>query len=94
LQVLDTGATLSEDRYQGIMTTYEDAVAGHAYSTLMRLGLPAYTIHFKSSTYMRESSLEMLDRKVCKNILKASAQQPEVRLVQIIIIQTFAAASY
>ncbi|THW88845.1 hypothetical protein D6D15_05674 [Aureobasidium pullulans] len=61
------------------MTSYEDSVTGHAYSTLMRLGLPAYTMHFKSPTYMKESMLERLDRTVCKNILKASAQQPEVR---------------
>ncbi|CAD0087768.1 unnamed protein product [Aureobasidium vineae] len=63
------------------MTSYEDSVTGHAYSTLLRLGLPAYTMHFKSPTYMRESMLERLDRTVCKDILKASAQQPEVRLV-------------
>ncbi|KAI5227329.1 hypothetical protein E4T40_02714 [Aureobasidium subglaciale] len=61
------------------MTSYEDSVTGHAYSTLLRLGLPAYTMHFKSPTYMKESMLERLDRTVCKDILKASAQQPEVR---------------
>ncbi|KAI4850648.1 hypothetical protein E4T44_02621 [Aureobasidium sp. EXF-8845] len=61
------------------MTSYEDSVTGHAYSTLLRIGLPAYTMHFKSPTYMRESMLERLDRTVCKDILKASAQQPEVR---------------
>ncbi|KAG9522389.1 hypothetical protein KCU93_g7090, partial [Aureobasidium melanogenum] len=61
------------------MTSYEDSVTGHAYSTLLRIGLPAYTMHFKSPTYMRESMLERLDRTVCKGILKASAQQPEVR---------------
>ncbi|KAH0291749.1 hypothetical protein KCU62_g2496, partial [Aureobasidium sp. EXF-3399] len=61
------------------MTSYEDSVLGHAYRTLLRIGLPAYTMHFKSPTYMRESMLERLDRTVCKAILKDSAQLPEVR---------------
>lgn len=63
------------------MTSYEDSVTGHAYRTLLRIGLPAYTMHFKSPTYMRESMLERLDRTVCKSILKDSAQLPEVRSV-------------
>lgn len=63
------------------MTSYEDSVLGHAYRTLLRIGLPAYTMHFKSPTYMRESMLERLDRTVCKAILKDSAQLPEVRSV-------------
>lgn len=80
-QIYDYIAICPEELRAQRMTSYEDSVTGHAYSTLLRLGLPAYTMHFKSPTYMRESMLERLDRTVCKDILKASAQQPEVRFV-------------
>jgi hypothetical protein len=80
-QIYDRIAICLEELRAQRMTSYEDSVTGHAYSTLLRLGLPAYTMHFKSPTYMRESMLERLDRTVCKDILKASAQQPEVRFV-------------
>ncbi|WPG98527.1 Hypothetical protein R9X50_00131800 [Acrodontium crateriforme] len=50
-----------------------------AHSVFVRLLLPPYTIHFKSPTYMRESTLELLDRKVCKETLKSTAQDASVR---------------
>ncbi|GAB7349382.1 hypothetical protein MBLNU459_g8507t1 [Dothideomycetes sp. NU459] len=52
---------------------------GRAYNILVRLALPPYTIHFKSATYMKEATMEMLDKRVCKECLKATAQRPEVR---------------
>jgi hypothetical protein len=36
-------------------------------------------MHFKSAGYMRETTLEMLDRKVCKETLHSTAQRPLVR---------------
>ncbi|KAK3678625.1 hypothetical protein LTR78_001923 [Recurvomyces mirabilis] len=50
-----------------------------AHSVLLRLVLPPYTIHFKSSTYMREGTLDLLDRKVCKETLKSTANNALVR---------------
>ncbi|EME49911.1 hypothetical protein DOTSEDRAFT_103928, partial [Dothistroma septosporum NZE10] len=45
----------------------------------IRLVLPPYTIHFKSSTYMNPTTLDFLDKKVCKEILKKCAQDVSVR---------------
>ncbi|QIX01870.1 hypothetical protein AMS68_007387 [Peltaster fructicola] len=50
-----------------------------AHSVFVRLVLPPYTIHFKSPTYMKESTLELLDGRVCKEVLKSSASSSEVR---------------
>lgn len=50
-----------------------------AHSIFVRLVLPPYTIHFKSPTYMRDATLELLDRKVCKETLKSTAQDARVR---------------
>lgn len=50
-----------------------------AHSVFVRLVLPPYTIHFKAPKYMRESTLELLDKKVCKETLKSTAQKPDVR---------------
>lgn len=60
----------------------EDSKTGKAYNVLVRLALPPYTIHFKSPTYMREATMEMLDKTVCKESLKATAQKAEVRFVK------------
>lgn len=65
------------------MISYEDSVNGKAFSVLVRLALPPYTIHFKSPSYMKEVLMERLDKNACKETLKASAQKPEVRLVSI-----------
>lgn len=59
----------------------DDSKTGKAYNVLVRLALPPYTIHFKSPTYMKEVTMEMLDKTVCKESLKATAQKAEVRLV-------------
>lgn len=55
----------------------------HLYSVFVRIALPPYTIHFKSPSYMREPTMEMLDRRVCKEMLKATAQKAEARLVTL-----------
>ena len=59
----------------------DDSKIGKAYNVLVRLALPPYTIHFKSPTFMKEAMREMLDKKVCKESLKATAQKAEVRFV-------------
>ncbi|EGP92441.1 uncharacterized protein MYCGRDRAFT_32716 [Zymoseptoria tritici IPO323] len=50
-----------------------------AHAVFIRLALPPYTVHFKSSTYMKESTLELLDKNVCKETLKSTAQRIDVR---------------
>lgn len=50
-----------------------------AHSVFIRLVLPPYTIHFKSPTYMRDATLDLLDKKVCKETLKSTAQDAVVR---------------
>jgi len=61
--------------------TEDDGKTGKAYNVLVRLALPPYTIHFKSPTFMKESVMEMLDKTVCKESLKATAQKAQVRSV-------------
>ena len=50
-----------------------------AHTLFLRLCLPPYTIHFKSPTYMKQHTLEMLDQKICKQTLKSTASTPSVR---------------
>lgn len=50
-----------------------------AHSTFVRLVLPPYTIHFKSPNYMKEQTMDMLDKRVTKETLKSTAQKAEVR---------------
>ncbi|TKA26816.1 hypothetical protein B0A50_04262 [Salinomyces thailandicus] len=50
-----------------------------AHAVLVRLVLPPYTIHFKSPTYMRDHTLDLLDRRACKETLKSTAQDASVR---------------
>ncbi|KAF2772409.1 hypothetical protein EJ03DRAFT_307448 [Teratosphaeria nubilosa] len=50
-----------------------------AHAVFIRLVLPPYTIHFKSPSYMRDATLSLLDTKVCKETLKATAATAAVR---------------
>ena len=50
-----------------------------AHSVFVRLALPPYTIHFKSPTYLQPATLDLLDKKVCKETLKSTAQNESVR---------------
>ncbi|PPJ59645.1 hypothetical protein CBER1_01236 [Cercospora berteroae] len=50
-----------------------------AYSVFVRLVLPPYTIHFKSTGYMKDVTLEMLDKKVCKEMLRRTANDAMAR---------------
>jgi hypothetical protein len=52
---------------------------GAVQSVFIRLVLGPYMMHFKSAGYMRESTLDILDRKVCKETLHSTAQRPSVR---------------
>jgi palmitoyltransferase len=51
-----------------------------AHTVFLRLALPPYTIHFKSPTYLQPSTLDLLDKRVCKETLKLTAQDVWVRL--------------
>jgi len=59
----------------------EDEAATKAFGIFIRLALPPYTIHFKSPSYMKEATLDMLDRRVCKETLRATGQKARVRCV-------------
>ncbi|KAK6441536.1 hypothetical protein LTR95_002236 [Oleoguttula sp. CCFEE 5521] len=57
----------------------EQLAPGKAYSVFVRLVLPPYAIHFKAPKYMKESTLDLLDRRVTKATLAATAQKATVR---------------
>lgn len=64
------------------MMAMEDEDEGRAIkaaSVFIRLALPPYTIHFKSPHYMQAPTLELLDKKVCKETLRSTGQRVEVR---------------
>ncbi|KAI5369710.1 putative armadillo-like helical, Ataxin-10 domain-containing protein [Septoria linicola] len=50
-----------------------------AHSVFVRLVLPPYTIHFKSAGYMKDVTLDMLDKKVCKEMLRRTANDAAAR---------------
>ncbi|EMC99507.1 hypothetical protein BAUCODRAFT_29852 [Baudoinia panamericana UAMH 10762] len=50
-----------------------------AHSVFIRLVLAPFTIHFKSPTYLREGTLELLDKRVCKETLQSTANNVAVR---------------
>ncbi|KAK3707722.1 hypothetical protein LTR37_011899 [Vermiconidia calcicola] len=50
-----------------------------AHSVLVRLALPPYTIHFKSPNYIHPTTLDLLDKKVCKETLKSTARDAQAR---------------
>ena len=55
------------------------AARPNAYATFLRLALAAYTVHFKSHGYIKDSSLDLLDSNVCKQILELSIKKSDVR---------------
>jgi len=57
----------------------EDERRRKAHAVFIRLVLPAYTLHFSCATYMREATLTLLDGRVCKTTLAASAREAGVR---------------
>ena len=50
-----------------------------AHRVFLRLVLSPYTVHFKSLSYIKDTTLDLLDRKVCKETLKGTAQQAALR---------------
>lgn len=62
----------------------EDDYAGdrqaQAYNVLIRIVFAPYTIHFSSPSYMKESTLGMLDKRCAKATLVAAQDKSEVRL--------------
>jgi hypothetical protein len=52
---------------------------GKANAFRLRLALHALIVHFKSVTFMRERTMAMLDSRVLKQVLGATARQNEVR---------------
>ena len=51
-----------------------------AHNVFIRLALPPYTIHFKSSSYLHPTTLDLLDKKVSKETLKATSSTSDVSL--------------
>ena len=60
-------------------STDEDGNVIRAHSTFVRLALPPYTIHFKSPTYMKDTTMDMLDKRVTKETVRATGQKSDVR---------------
>ena len=56
-----------------------DETTARATATLLRLALPPYTIHFKSPAYLQPHTLDLLDKRVSKEVLRASSTEHEVR---------------
>ncbi|KAF2098398.1 hypothetical protein NA57DRAFT_40837 [Rhizodiscina lignyota] len=54
---------------------------GKANAFRLRLALQALIVHFKSATFIRERTMDMLDSRVLKQVLGATARQQEVRQV-------------
>ncbi|KAK4959695.1 hypothetical protein LTR66_012971 [Elasticomyces elasticus] len=50
-----------------------------AHSTFIRLVFPGYIAHFKSAAYLKEATLDLLDRRVCGEMLRLTAQKADVR---------------
>lgn len=51
-----------------------------AHSVFVRLVLGPYMVHFKSAGFMREATLDALDKRVCKETLVSTAQRGPVRI--------------
>ncbi|KAK5124955.1 hypothetical protein LTR85_001145 [Meristemomyces frigidus] len=51
-----------------------------AHTLYILLVFPAFCAHFKSPTYVRDTTLDLLDKKVCKETLKSTAQDASVRI--------------
>ncbi|KAF2837588.1 hypothetical protein M501DRAFT_937685 [Patellaria atrata CBS 101060] len=49
------------------------------YSTYLRLALIPWATHFKSPSYLEESTMQMLDTKVTKTTLQRTVKDPAVR---------------
>ena len=78
-QSLELETDVVGEKEMAVRDAYEQAKMAKAHSVFMRLVLPPYTIHFKSPTYMREGTLEVLDKKVCKETVKGTVQNVDVR---------------
>ena len=50
-----------------------DATIAKAHAVFIRLALPPYSVHFKSPTYLHPTTLDLLDKKVSKETLKATS---------------------
>ena len=50
-----------------------DSTIAKAHAVFIRLALPPYSVHFKSPTYLHPTTLDLLDKKVSKETLKATS---------------------
>ena len=50
-----------------------------AHSTLIKLALAAWTVQFKNPDYVKETTMNFLEQKICKETLRASSRELEVR---------------
>ncbi|KAI9666002.1 MAG: copper transport protein [Bathelium mastoideum] len=50
-----------------------------AYGSLIRLALAAWTVQFKTPDYVKETTMSFLEQKNCKETLRASSREPDVR---------------
>ena len=52
---------------------------GRANAFRLRLALQGLIVHFKANAFVRERTLDVLDSRVLKQVLCATARQNEVR---------------
>ena len=55
------------------------SASARAHAVFLNLALPPYGIHFRVSDYFQPHTLDLLDRKVAKDVLKATASNHAVR---------------
>ena len=51
-----------------------------AYGPLIRLALAAWTVQLKTPEYVKETVMSFLEQKNCKETLRASSRELDVRL--------------
>ena len=59
-----------------------------AHVTSLRLLYATWIAHFKSLGYIKESTLEKLDRTICKRTLELTIRDEKIRWEHIIRLQT------
>lgn len=58
-----------------------------AHVISLRLMFSAWMSHFRSLGYIKETTMDMLDRTVCKQSVERSVKDPKVRYVESIQLE-------
>ena len=60
-----------------------------AHVTSLRLLIAPWIIHFKSLNYIKEGTMDMLDRRICRKTVDLTTREPSIRRVLILFIYNF-----